>query len=84
MAKQRTTFGKRQRELDKQAKQAAKREKRTSKDRDEGDVTQIVDAASEKDILAALDKLHESYEAGDIDQEAFEEARAELYERLVR
>lgn len=85
MAKKRTTFGKLQRERDKQQKQMAKRDRRINRD-------DTVEAADEEPVveydeaqtLAALAALHEAYDDGRMSLEDFEARRDELRERLVQ
>jgi len=85
MARQRTTFGKIMREREKQQRAQAKAEKRAerSADPEEGDeVVEEIPAHDEGDVLASLAKLHEAYDAEQIDFDTFEERRAELMSRL--
>ena len=82
--KRRATFGKIQRERDKQEKAALKREKRAS--RGEDDEESFDDGPEPADdqgaVLTALAKLHEAYDNGDIKGEDFEEQRDALTARL--
>lgn len=85
MARRRTTFGKLQRDRDKQAKAKAKLERRaarseTSEDPPEGTVEPVVDQAA---ALAALAALQQSYGAGEISYEEFESRRDELSRSLT-
>jgi len=83
MGKHRATFGKLQRERDKKAKAAAKREKRATR-ADEEDVP-AEEAVVEHDqarILDALESLHRSYDAGVIGIDEFETRREELTSRI--
>jgi hypothetical protein len=84
MARQRTTFGKIMREREKQQRAQAKAEKRAERAADvEGDdEVEEVPAHDEGDVLASLAKLHEAYDAEQIDFDTFEERRAELMSRL--
>ena len=82
MSRRRTTFGKLQRDRDKQAKQQAKVERRQQRSQggDEADASPSsppapVDQAS---VLDQLAKLHEAYDDGQLDLDAFEARRAEL------
>lgn len=80
MSRRRTTFGKLQRDRDKQAKARAKVEKRQQKS-DPGDEAPEVDDAPEVDqakVLDQLARLHEAYDDGRIELDDFEEKRAEL------
>jgi hypothetical protein len=79
VARRRTTFGKLQRDRDKQAKARAKIERKaaraeqTSDDEENG--TREVDQAK---VLAELAALHTSYDDGEISLEDFEARRDEL------
>ena len=83
MSKQRATFSKRQRDQDKQAKAAAKRERRASRPGSE-DATPVDTTAShdQEGVLAALASLHQSYDDGEVGLEDFEVRRDELRSRL--
>ncbi|HET7653193.1 MAG TPA: hypothetical protein VFK42_09155 [Acidimicrobiales bacterium] len=86
MAKKRTTFGKLQRERDKQQKQMAKRDRRINRDDVPGeDETEEAPAVQydEAQTLAALAALHEAYDDGRISLDDFEAQRDELRQRLV-
>ena len=83
MSKQRATFSKRQRDQDKQAKAAAKRERRAS--RPDGDDAAPVDTTANHDqegVLAALARLHQAYDDGEVGLDDFEVRRDELRSRL--
>lgn len=84
MARQRTTFGKIMREREKQQRAQAKAEKRAERAAEvEGDEeVEETPAHDEGDVLASLAKLHEAYDAEQIDFDTFEERRAELMSRL--
>ena len=82
MSRRRTTFGKLQRDRDKQAKQKAKTERKQSRGQ-EGDETdvEVEDAPPAVDqgrVLDQLAKLHAAYDDGQMDLDSFEERRAEL------
>jgi hypothetical protein len=94
MARQRTTFGKLQRERAKRAKAAAKRERRqnrgaeTELDDDAGagaeaDLTEG-EELSAPELLARIEELHARFDAGRIPFEDFEEQKTELFERLAK
>lgn len=87
MAKKRTTFGKLQRERDKQQKQMAKRDRRINRDDDAPDDDESgAEAAVQYDeaqTLAALAALHEAFDDGRIGLDDFETQRDELRQRLV-
>ena len=84
MSKQRATFSKRQRDQDKQAKAAAKRERRAASRLDqEPAVPEAPNAADDQEgILTALAGLHQSYDDGEVGLEEFEARRDELRSRL--
>jgi hypothetical protein len=80
VARRRTTFGKLQRDRDKQAKARAKIERKAARAEEtpsdeEGAETHEVDQAT---VLAQLAALHASYDDGQISLEDFEARRAEL------
>jgi hypothetical protein len=85
MAKKRTTFGKLQRERDKQQKQMAKRDRRINRDDEVVDDAEEAPAVQydEAQTLAALAALHEAYDDGRISLDDFETQRDELRQRLV-
>lgn len=85
MAKKRTTFGKLQRERDKQQKQMAKRDRRINRDDDAPDEVEEAPAVQydEAQTLAALAALHEAYDDGRMSLDDFEAQRDELRQRLV-
>jgi hypothetical protein len=91
MGTQRTSFEKLQRDRAKKAKAAAKREKRFDK------VGRVEDAGDEAtapllhddgkplspaELLALVETIHRQFEAGAIDQDEFEERKAEIFARL--
>jgi hypothetical protein len=85
MARQRTTFGKIMREREKQQRAQAKQEKRAERAAEvEGDEETVeeIPTHDQDDVLASLAKLHEAYDAEQIDFDTFEERRAELMSRL--
>ena len=85
MARRRTTFGKLQRDRDKQAKQKAKQERRaersepTDEVEDEAPSTPEVDQAK---VLAQLADLHAAFDDGKIGFDDFETRREELTSQL--
>lgn len=85
MAKKRTTFGKLQRERDKQQKQMAKRDRRINRDDDvvDDDTDEPTAQYDEAQTLAALAALHEAFDDGRISLDDFEAQRDELRQRLV-
>ncbi|HSH60894.1 MAG TPA: hypothetical protein VK988_14905 [Acidimicrobiales bacterium] len=83
MSKQRATFSKRQRDQDKQAKAAAKRERRATRpDGEEESPPQAAGSHDQEGVLAALASLHQSYDEGEVGLEDFELRRDELRSRL--
>jgi hypothetical protein len=79
MAKQRSTFGKIQREQEKRAKQQAKRDKRAQKGTEgDTDVEERPVVADQGAILDALARLYEQYENGELETDDFELRRDEL------
>jgi hypothetical protein len=80
----RQTFGKLQRDRDKRAKAAAKREKRQNRDpadEVEEEPTPVDDVPAEK-LLEMIAALHERFDDGGISFEDFEEEKASLLARL--
>ena len=84
MSKQRDTFSKRQRDQDKQAKAAAKRERRASRPDQDEDVPDSPAGGSydQEGVLNALAGLHQAYDDGEVGLEDFEIRRDELRSRL--
>ena len=89
MGGQRTSFSKLQRDRDKKAKAAAKREKRQERSAGtEGDVVDVLvedDGKSElsaDDLLKLIESIHQRYDAGKMTLEEFEEQKVDLLGRL--
>jgi len=86
VARRRTTFGKLQRDRDKQAKQKAKIERRTTRSEQSTDEeTEAVEPAGQPDqsaVLTALADLHTAYDDGQISLDDFEVKRDELRNSL--
>jgi hypothetical protein len=85
MAKQRTTFGKLQRDRDKQARNAAKQERRVANKENPPEEAPVVAPSAPVDeakVLAALAGLQADFGSGRISQEEFEETRTELARKL--
>lgn len=81
MAKQRTTFGKLQRDRDKQAKNRAKLERRAAAREERAnpdDVSPDDTGVDQGRLLAQLAQLQEDFGAGRIGDDEFETRRAEL------
>lgn len=85
MGTQRSSFEKRERDRNKKARAAAKRDKRFDKTPGEDDDTPgiTVGAADSAAILEAVAILHQRFDDEEIDFEAFEEMKAELMGRLT-
>lgn len=92
MATQRTSFSKMQRARDKQAKAAAKRDRRLERatDTDANDdagplvpVDGVADDVSTEELLRLVERAHQEFDAGVIDFETFEERKAALLSRLT-
>ncbi|MEA2685023.1 MAG: hypothetical protein QOE93_218 [Actinomycetota bacterium] len=84
---QRASFGKLQRDRDKKAKAAAKREKRQERSAERADGTPEVvipmeGEVSAADLLVLVERLHKGFEDGTIDYEEFEMQKSELFARL--
>ncbi len=85
---QRASFGKLQRDRDKKAKAAAKREKRMERSAADrlggGDEVAIPTEGevSAADLLVLVERLHRGFEDGTIDYEEFEQQKSELLARL--
>ena len=89
MVTQRTSFAKLQRDRDKQAKAAAKRDRRqersTTPTEQEPQELLLDDSGKEltaSELLALVETVHRQFEAKEIDFETFEETKAMLLSRL--
>lgn len=80
MSRRRTTFGKLQRDRDKQAKQQAKVERRQQRSSEEptDEEPTAPAAVDQARVLDQLAKLHEAYDDGQLELDDFEARRAEL------
>lgn len=86
MGNSRSTFAKNERDRNKKARKAAKIEKRLTKDTDDEEVDEpIRPVATEPQdvIIEKLRVLHEDYENEQINDEDFEEAKADLLAKLT-
>ncbi|HET8931554.1 MAG TPA: hypothetical protein VFN21_12915 [Acidimicrobiales bacterium] len=87
MGNSRSTFAKNERDRNKKARKAAKIEKRLTKPDEEDeleiDSVQPVSGETQEVIIEKLRILHEDFENEKIDDESFEEAKAELLARLA-
>jgi hypothetical protein len=84
VARRRTTFGKLQRDRDKQAKAKAKIERKAAR-AEQASTDDEVEGGGEVDqaaVLAQLAALHASYDDGEISLEDFETRRDELRNSL--
>ena len=85
MATRRTTSSKRERERSKQAKAAAKRERR--QDRSPDDETNLPEfdenSATTDELIERIAAMHEQYDAGQLSFEAFDEEKSELMALLT-
>ena len=88
MGSQRSTFGKMQRDRDKKAKAAAKRERRlnhsgTADEPAARDSTATEhDAQSSARLLELIEQVHRQYDSRQIGQDEFEERKAALLAQL--
>ena len=84
MAKSRSTFGKRDREMAKTAKANAKRARRDARaDAEPVEPTVNTDGVSADELVERLKELHESYEDNRISLEDFDAARTDLVDRIA-
>ena len=87
MATQRTTFNKRERERAKQAKAAAKRERRQGGKSDDAIEQEVVaseyDGETTEALLQRIEDLHTRYDAGELSLEDFEEQRSALVDAVA-
>jgi hypothetical protein len=85
---QRTSFAKMQRDRDKQAKAAAKRDRRQERQADQGGddasgpLVDSTDDVSVQELLTLVERVHRQFEDKVIDFETFEETKAALLKRL--
>lgn len=85
MSRQRATFGKLQRERDKQAKATAKRERRRAAAEQTEEAERAPDPAAKESAPVLIDliaELHQRFENAEISLETYEEQKAELLSRL--
>ena len=83
MSRRRTTFGKLQRDRDKQAKQRAKQERRAERS-EQGDEHDVPEAPpiDQSAVLEKLAQLHAAFDDGKIGFDDFEAQRDELTSQL--
>ena len=84
MSRRRTTFGKLQRDRDKQAKQKAKQERRAERAEKPDEPEETVEApeVDQSKVLAQLADLHAAFDDGKIGFDDFEARREELTSQL--
>jgi hypothetical protein len=86
VSRRRTTFGKLQRDRDKQAKQRAKQERRAERaektDTPEDEATTAEAPVDQSKLLAQLADLHAAFDDGRIGFDDFEARREELTSQL--
>ena len=80
--KGRQSWEKRQREKAKRDKQTAKRAEREERKSTGDEEPEVNEGPSEAELYERFAKLSAKHAAGDIDDESFEEKRAELFELL--
>ncbi len=86
MGNSRSTFAKNERDRNKKARKAAKIEKRLSKSDEpdeDGGPTELVSVETQEVIIEKLRVLHEDFENEKIDDEEFEETKADLLAKLT-
>lgn len=83
MATQRSTFGKRDREMAKAAKARAKRERRDSRSELEPEPKPELVGASAAELVEQLRDLHTAYDDGRIAFEDFDEQKSELTDQIA-
>lgn len=87
MGNSRSTFAKNERDRNKKARKAAKIEKRLTKsdddELDDAEAVQPVSGETQEVIIEKLRVLHEDFDDEKIDEETFEETKAELLAKLA-
>ena len=83
MATQRSTFGKRDREMAKAAKARAKRERRETRSDLEPAPAEPLIGASAAELVEQLRDLHTAYDDGRIGFEEFDEQKSELTDQIA-
>lgn len=82
MAKQRSTFAKLQRDLDKKAKTAAKAERRANKSTEPEEDAPQVELLDESVVMEEMAKLQVALEEGTLSMDEFQSRREALTSRL--
>jgi hypothetical protein len=85
LAKSRSTFGKRDREMAKAAKASAKRARREARSSEPTAPTMVVDAegSSADELVVQLQELHHAFEDKRMSFEDFDAARTDLVDRIA-
>lgn len=92
MATGRSSFAKRQRDMAKKARAAAKRQKRLGRDMDglieagdgaDPDAPSSPPTLPYDEVMARVEALHERYDSGQIDLDSFDEQRAMLMAQIA-
>jgi len=87
MATGRSSFAKRQRDMAKKAKAAAKRERRLEKGEDDLEDEEMEEfdgpRLSNEEIMERVADLHRRYDDGQMDLDTFDEMKAELMAQMV-
>jgi ATPase subunit of ABC transporter with duplicated ATPase domains len=85
LAKSRSTFGKRDREMAKAAKASAKRARREERSSEPSSPTMVVDAdgSSADELVIQLRELHEAFDDKRMSFEDFDAARTDLVDRIA-
>ena len=87
MATGRSSFAKRQRDMAKKAKAAAKRERRLEKGDEDEELEEVEEfdgpRLSNEEIMERVADLHRRYDDGQMDLDTFDELKAELMAQMV-
>jgi predicted nucleic acid-binding protein len=85
LAKSRSTFGKRDREMAKAAKASAKRARREERSLEEAEPTPTLDSdgSTADQLVIQLRELHEAFEDKRMSFEDFDAARTDLVDRIA-
>lgn len=87
MATGRSSFAKRQRDMAKKAKAAAKRERRLEKGEEDDEVEEVEEfdgpRLSNEEIMERVADLHRRYDDGQMDLDTFDELKADLMAQMV-
>ncbi|MHB8594539.1 MAG: hypothetical protein ACYDB3_09470 [Acidimicrobiales bacterium] len=86
MATQRSSFSKLQRDRDRQAKAAAKRDRRQNREVAPEEEAPTADSAASgktaEELIGQIEELHRDFDAGVMDFDTFEEQKAKLLSQL--